>query len=469
MAYGYWRVGIHEREAVFYHSFRKLPFGGGYVICVGLGTLIDYLDAFHFTKEDTDYLASLKDSQGKALFSRKFLTYLDQLTFSCDIDAIEEGSVVFPQEPLVRVKGPLLQCQLLESFLLNIINFQSLVATSAARLLQATRGEPVLEFGLRRAQGFDGALSASRAAYIGGCVATSNVLAGKLFGIPIRGTHAHSWVLCFDSELEAFREYAKTLPDRCVLLVDTYNTLEGVKNAIKVANELGSAGFQLAGIRLDSGDLAYLSQAARRLLDEAGYEHVVIMGSNDLDPSVIMSLKEQQARITMWGVGTHLVTAYEQPALEGVYKLSAMVTSQGQWEYKVKLSEQTIKISTPGILAVRRFYSKSDGYAVADAIYDELHGISETCTIIDPLDSTRRCVITTDTPFRELLHPIFRKGRLVYTRPSLQSSQEKVRSELSQFHEAIRRILNPHAYPVGLTEHLYHLKLGLILKAKGLA
>ena len=237
MAYGYWKAGIHERETVFYHNFRQAPFNGRYTICAGLGTLIDYLLNFQFTKDDIDYLAGLTDTQGKVLFPTDFLNYLQRLRFACDIDAIEEGTVVFPQEPLVRVKGPLLQCQLLESILLNIINFQSLIATSAARLLQASRGEPIFEFGLRRAQGFDGALMASRAAYIGGCSATSNVLAGKLLGIPVRGTHAHSWVLCFENELAAFRAYAQTFPDRCIFLVDTYNTIKAVKNAIKIAEE----------------------------------------------------------------------------------------------------------------------------------------------------------------------------------------------------------------------------------------
>lgn len=467
MAYGYWKAGIHEREAIFYHSFRQAPFNGGYTICAGLGTLIDYLLNFQFTKEDIDYLSKLTDTQGKKLFATDFLVYLQQLKFSCDIDAIEEGSVVFPQEPLVRVTGPLLQCQLLESILLNIINFQSLIATSAARLLQATRGEPVLEFGLRRAQGFDGALMASRAAYIGGCAATSNVLAGKLYGIPVRGTHAHSWVLCFASELEAFRAYAQTFPDRCIFLVDTYNTLEGVKNAIKIAEELKPQGFKLAGIRLDSGDLAYLSQQARKLLDEAGYKDSLIVGSNDLSPLVITSLKEQGASINVWGVGTHLITAYEQPALEGVYKLSAIKSAQGEWENKVKLSEQTIKISTPGILSVRRFYAEPDGFAMADAIYDERLGISENhLTIIDPIDPAKRRSISAEATHRDLLTAIFRQGKLVYKVPSLKSSQHKTLMELQQFHESIRRLLNPHTYPVGLEKKLYDLKLKLILKAK---
>ena len=469
MAYGYWKNRIHEREAVFYHSIRKAPFKGGYAICAGLGTLIEFLEGFGFSKEDIDYLSELRDSQGKLLFHKDFLDYLSHLKFSCDIDAIEEGSVVFPHEPLVRVKGPLLQCQLLESSLLNIINFQTLIATSAARIVQATRGEPVLEFGLRRAQGFDGGLMASRAAYIGGCVATSNVLAGKLFGIPVRGTHAHSWVLCFNSELDAFRAYAKAMPDRCIFLVDTYNTLQGVENAIKIADELKPEGFQLAGIRLDSGDLAYLSKEARKHLDAAGYKDACIVGSNDLNPLVITSLKEQEAKINVWGVGTRLITAFEQPALDGVYKLSAIRSLQGEWEYKVKLSEQTSKISTPGILAARRFYFDSNyEYAMADAIYDELLGIPEECTIIDPADATRRRLFASGTPYRELLQPIFMKGQLFYKRPLLQESQKKTQEGLKQFDESIRRILNPHVYPAGLEKNLYQSKQELILKAKGL-
>jgi nicotinate phosphoribosyltransferase len=468
MAYGYWKAGIHEREAIFYHSFRKAPFNSRYAICAGLGTLIDYLVNFQFTEEDIHYLAGLTDTQAKPLFSTEFLVYLRQIKFSCDIHAVEEGTVVFAQEPLIRVRGPLLQCQLLESILLNVINFQSLIATSAARLLQATRGEPVLEFGLRRAQGFDGALMASRAAYIGGCSATSNVLAGKLLGIPVRGTHAHSWVLCFANELEAFRTYAEIFPEGCIFLVDTYNTLEGVKSAIKVANELKPNGFKLAGIRLDSGDLAYLSQRARQLLDAAGYTDAAIVGSNDLDPLVIASLKEQGARINVWGVGTHLITAYEQPALEGIYKLSAIKSAAGIWQNKVKLSEQAIKISTPGILSVRRYYSdKVNGSAMADAIYDERLDLSKkTIRIIDPADPTKRRTIPQKTPHRDLLLPIFNRGQLVYKRPTLKSSREKTCQELQQFHESIRRLLNPHAYPVGLEENLYDLKLQLILKAK---
>lgn len=469
MAYGYWKAGLHENEAVFYHSIRKTPFGSGYAVCAGLGTLLEYLIGFQFTNDDIHYLSQLENTQSKPLFSSAFLDYLAQLKFSCDIDAVEEGSIIFPQEPLVRVKGPLLQCQLLESILLNIINFQTLIATSAARFIQAARNEPVLEFGLRRAQGFDGALMASRAAYIGGCTATSNVLAGKLFGIPVQGTHAHSWILSFDSELEAFRAYAKTFPERCILLVDTYNTLEGIENAIKIADELKPEGFHLAGIRLDSGDLAYLSQEARKRLDAAGYHDTLIVASNDLNPLVISSLKEQHARVNVWAVGTRLITAFEQPALDGVYKLSAIKSTQGEWKYKVKLSEQAIKISTPGILAVRRFYLDSRyKHAVVDAIYDERQGIPEACTVIDPIDSTKRYSISSNMPYRELMQPIFRKGQLVYKMPTLQTSQKRTHCELKQFHESILRLLNPHIYPVGLVENLYHVKLKLVLKAKNI-
>ncbi len=469
MAYGYWKAGIHEREAVFYHCFRQLPFKGGYAICAGLGTLIDYLVDFQFTEEDLSYLAELKTAQGHRQFPDAFLEYLRTLRFSCDLHAIEEGSVVFPQEPLVRIQGPLLQCQLLESILLNIINFQTLIATNAARVVQATQNEPVLEFGLRRAQGFDGALMASRAAHIGGCSATSNVLAGKLFNIPIRGTQAHSWILCFDSEREAFREYAKTFPDQTVFLVDTFNTRQGVKHAIEVADELKENGFRLAGVRLDSGDLAYLSEQARRQLDEAGYCDAQIIASNNLTPQVITSLKEQKASIDSWGVGTHLITAFEQPALDGVYKLSAMRSAQGDWQYKVKLSEQTLKISTPGILAARRFYlDESCQFAMADMIYDQNTGVPEECIIIDPVDPTRRCPIPKGTPYQELMQPIFKKGQFIYKRPTLQEARKKTHQHLQHFHESIRRLLNPHLYPVGLVEELYHHKLKIILKEKGL-
>jgi nicotinate phosphoribosyltransferase len=317
------------------------------------------------------------------------LEYLSELKFSCDIDAVEEGTVVFPNAPMVRVKGPLIQCQLLETPLLNILNFQSLIATKAARINLAAKGEPVLEFGLRRAQGIDGALAASRAAYIGGCASTSNVMAGKLFGIPVSGTHAHSWIMSFETELEAFEAYADAFPNQCVFLVDTYDTINGIKNAIKVGQALRKKGKEMMGIRIDSGDLAYFSNQARELLDEAGFPEAKIVASNDLDEHIITSLKGQEASINVWGVGTKLVTAFDQPALGAVYKLSAIKTENGIFQPKIKISQQSLKINIPGIHNVKRYYSNDK--AVADMIYLENEEINPRGTvIIDPTDPTRR-------------------------------------------------------------------------------
>ena len=352
MAYGYWRSGKAGDEAAFHLLFRENPFGGGYTIAAGLETAIRYLDHLRFDQSGLDYVRSL------ALFDDEFIDLLRQFEFGCDVDAIPEGTVVFPNEPLVRVRGPIMQAQLVESALLNIINFQSLIATKAARVVQAAQGDVVLEFGLRRAQGMDGANSASRAAYIGGCHATSNVMAAALHGIPARGTHAHSWVMAFPSELEAFETWAEVMPNNAVLLVDTYDTLGGVRHAIAVARNMRAQGRELQGIRLDSGDLAHLSIEARRMLDDAGFPKVRITASNELDEHVIAGLKEQGARIDVWGVGTRLITAYDQPALGGVYKLTAIRPQGGAWRHKIKLSEQEAKISTPGVLQVRRFENR---------------------------------------------------------------------------------------------------------------
>ena len=350
-----------------------------------------------------------------------FLEYLQQLQFSCDVDAMPEGTVAFPHEPLVRVRGPILQCQLLESALLNVINFQTLVATKAARVCQAAQGDAVLEFGLRRAQGIDGALAASRAAFVGGCSATSNVLAGKLFGIPVKGTHAHSWIMSFDDELEAFRTYAEAMPNNCVFLVDTYDTLDGVRNAIEVGRWLREKGHKLLGIRLDSGDLAWLSIEARKLLDAGGFAEAAIVASNDLDENLIVSLKQQGAKIGVWGVGTKLVTAYDQPALGGVYKLGAVREAGHAWQYRLKLSEQTIKISNPGILQVRRFFGPEE--AIGDMLFNEEQGIrtdGQSITIIDPRDETRRMQIPSEAKYRDLLDSgSFAGERSVYTSPTL--------------------------------------------------
>ncbi len=465
MAYGYWKSGTAEKEAVFSLFFRKAPFGGGFTIAAGLEHVVEFLQSFRFSKEDTAYLATLTGNDGKPLFEPAFLEYLQNLRFTCEMDAIPEGTVVFPQEPLLRVKGPILQCQLIETPLLNLINFQTLIATKAARVVIAARGEPILEFGLRRAQGIDGAITASRAAYIGGCDSTSNVLAGRLFGIPVKGTHAHSWVMSFESELESFETYAEVLPNNCVFLVDTYNTLDGVRNAIQVGKKLQEKGHRLAGIRLDSGDLAYFSIEARKLLDAAGFQDTSIVASNDLDEYIIASLKEQGAMINVWGVGTKLITAFDQPALGAVYKLTAIRHDQGHWEYKVKLSEQTMKISTPGIQQVRR-YTNEKGYT-ADMIYDtEQTPGSDISTMIDPMDFTKRRNLSNLWQYEDLLIPILRKGKLVYELPALESIRQRVHEQLPRFHEGIKRFVNPHVYHVGLEKGLYDFKTNLILELR---
>ncbi|WP_299758226.1 nicotinate phosphoribosyltransferase [uncultured Pontibacter sp.] len=462
MAYGYWKNGMAEQEAVFHLYFRKNPFGGGYTVAAGLEHAIQYLQALKFTKDDLAYLGSLEGSQGQPLFEQGFLDYLGAMEFTCDVDAVLEGTVVFPSEPLVRVKGPLLQAQLIETPLLTIINFETLIATKAARIKEAAKGDMVIEFGMRRAQGIDGSLSAARAAYIGGADATSNLLAGQLYNIPVRGTHAHSWVQAFDSEEEAFEAYGEAFPQDTVLLVDTYDTLEGVKKAIAVAQKLQPKGFGFGGIRLDSGDLTYLSKEARKLLDEAGFTDTNIVASNDLDERLITHLKQEGAKINVWGVGTKMITAYDQPALGGVYKLAAL--KDGTWAYKIKLSEQLVKTSNPGILQVRRYFNQ-ERY-LADMIYNELEPLPEQPQIVDPLDSTRRRNVEQDAKYKDLLVPVFKQGELIYTLPGLPSIKAHSLQEVSQLHESIRRYLNPHNYPAGLESGLHHFKIDLILQLR---
>jgi nicotinate phosphoribosyltransferase len=369
MAYGYWKSGTAERQAVFHLFFRRHPFKGGFTVSCGQQPALDYLEAFRFDAADVEYLRRLTGNDGQPLFEAGFLDALAAMRLDVEVDAMPEGTVVFPHEPILRVRGPLWQCQLLETPLLNLVNFQTLIATKAARICMATGGDPVLEFGLRRAQGIDGALAASRAAYVGGCAATSNVLAGRLYGIPVRGTHAHSWVMSFETEQGAFDTYAQAMPNNCVFLVDTYDTLEGVKHAIETGRALRARGHEMVGIRLDSGDLAWLSVEARKLLDAAGFERAAIVASNDLDEHLIRSLKQQGATIGVWGVGTRLATAYDQPALGGVYKLAALREPGGAYRYTIKLSEQAIKISNPGLLQVLRF--SEGGRSVGDALINE--------------------------------------------------------------------------------------------------
>jgi nicotinate phosphoribosyltransferase len=468
MAYGYWKEGLDRRQSVFHMYFRKHPFNGGFTLACGLATVIELLEHFRFDQSDLDYLGSLTDPAGAPYFEQAFLDYLGALRFECDVDAMPEGTVVFPNEPLLRITGPLLQCQLVETALLTILNFQSLIATKSARVCHAAGQDGVLEFGLRRAQGIDGGLSASRAAYVGGADATSNVLAGKLFGIPVRGTHAHSWVMAFDSELEAFEAYARALPHNCVFLVDTYDTLEGVRNACKVGKRLRENGHELLGIRLDSGDLTYLSIEARKILDAEGFPAAQVVASNDLNERLITSLKQQGAVIDVWGVGTQLATAYDQPALGGVYKLAALRDEGDAWQYKVKLSENAVKISTPGILQVRRFHGPDS--EIADAIYNIDKPLPPgDCVIVDPLEITHQKRVPEGTPYTDLLVPIFRDGIRVYDPPKLVAVRAHAKANLERFYPGVKRFENPHAYPAGVEKSLYDLKLSLVLKAKGIA
>ena len=462
MAYGYWKTGMADLDSVFHVSFRQNPFGGGYTIACGLEHVLEYLDNFAFEESDLEFLAGTRDRVGKPMLEKDFLRYLGGVKISCDVDAVPEGTVVFPQEPMLRIRGPLIQCQILESVLLNILNFQSLIATKAARVTLAAEGNPVLEFGLRRAQGFDGALTASRAAYIGGCSATSNVLAGKMFGIPVAGTHSHSWVMAFDSEREALEEYARILPNNCIFLVDTYQTLPGVRLAAEAAKGLRARGSEMAGIRLDSGDLASLSIEARKILDDAGFPDAKIVASNEMDEYIIESLKHQGAKIDLWGVGTKLTTAYDQPALGGVYKLSALRKDGGDWEYKMKVSDHGAKTSTPGILQVRRF--RREGKNIADAILEEGARPAGECVIVDPNDVARKDTIPADAEHADLLVPVMRGGKAVYTSPPLEAIRKITTENLAHFPPGIKRFIYPHRYPVGLELGLYRKKITLALR-----
>jgi nicotinate phosphoribosyltransferase len=465
MAFGHWKLGRRE-EAVFHLNFRENPFGGGYAVACGLGDAVAYLEAFHFAPDDLAYLRTLTGADGKALFEAGFLEYLATVRLECDVDAVPEGTVVFPNEPLLRVSGPLWQAQLVETALLNSINFQTLIATKAARICTAARGDDVVEFGLRRAQGPDGALAASRAAFVGGCAATSNVLAGQRFQIPVKGTHAHSWVMAFETELESFDAYARVMPNNCVFLVDTYDTLEGVRHAIEIGQKLRARGHALLGIRLDSGDLAALSIQARQLLDEAGFRETAILASNDLDEHIIQSLKEQGAQISIWGVGTRLATGYDQPALGGVYKLGAVREGGTAWQPRVKISEQSVKISIPGVLQVRR-YSVGPRF-VGDTIYSTETPPRPGVAMIDPLDPIRRDLMPEGAATEDLLVPVFRSGRRVYDPPALRDSRQRTFSQLAALPVGVRRFMNPHRYPVGLERDLFDLRTRLVLKARGL-
>lgn len=461
MMQGYFERGDSE-IVVFDMFFRSNPNQNGYSIAAGLEQVIDYVKKLNFTYDDVAYLRSLK------IFSDDFLHYLSGFHFSGDIYAIPEGTVVFPKEPLIKVVAPIMEAQLIETAILNIMNHQSLIATKAARVVHAAAGDGVMEFGLRRAQGPDAGLYGARAAMIGGCIATSNVLAGELFDVPVRGTHAHSWVMSFPDEYTAFKTYADLYPNACTLLVDTYDTIKsGVPNAIKVFTEMREAGIELKnyGIRLDSGDLAYLSKKARKMLDEAGFETAVISASNDLDEHLIHSLKVQGAKITSWGVGTHLITSKDCPSFGGVYKLAAIKQEDGTFESKIKLSENTEKITNPGNKTIYRIYDKETGKMRADLICfaDEVFDENEDLMLFDPNATWKKTLLEAGTyTMRELLKPVFIKGECFYESPSVMEIAAYCKKEKDTLWDETKRLANPHRVYVDLSQKLYDEKQRLL-------
>lgn len=457
MMYGYWKHGMKNNRAVFDLFYRKQDDTTAHAIAAGLEQAVEYINNLRFDENDLAYLRSLN------LFDEDFLKMLSTFRFTGDIDAVPEGTVVFPSEPILRVTAPIMEAQLVETALLNIINHQTLIATKAARVCAAAQGDSVLEFGLRRAQGPDAGIYGARAAIIGGCDATSNVLTGQLFGIPIKGTHAHSWVMSFPSELDAFRAYAETFPDSCMLLVDTYDTLKsGVPNAIKVFDELRANGHEPIGIRLDSGDMAYLSRCARKMLDDAGYTKAKIFASSDLDEEIIWDLKAQGAAIDVWGVGTKLITSKNNPALGGVYKLCAEEID-GVIHPRIKISENPAKVTNPGKKALYRLYDAEHHKAVADliALDDEVYDPTQPLTIFDP-ENTWKSMTLTEYTMRPLLVPIFRDGKQVYDLPALKDIQTYAAEEINSFWSEYKRLNRPHRYKVDLSKPLYDLKHSLL-------
>ena len=470
MAQGYWETGQGATQACFHAYFRDYPFRGGYAIACGMDQLAELIDGFAFSAEDVDYLASLDAPGGGRLFKPAFLEYLRTFSLRVDVDAVAEGAVVFPHEPIVRVMGPIMDCQLIETALLNCVNFETLIATKAARVCLAAHGLPVAEFGLRRAQGAGGGMWASRAAVVGGCASTSNVLAGKTYGLPVSGTHAHSWVMSFPGELEAFRAYAHEFPRNCVLLVDTYDVEQGIRNAITVGLEMRARGERLAGIRIDSGDLAWLAKMARRMLDEAGLDDCGIVLSNDLDEYTIQSILDEGAPVSSWGVGTKLACAFDQPTLGGVYKLSATrAPGQAEWVDRLKISESAAKLTVPGVLDVRRYYN-DDGTIAGDMVFDVNDGVDEGQVIVDPLDSMRRKKLV-GKRFSTMLEPLARNGQVVLEASdrSAMEAQRRCREGLACLDESQKRMLNPHTYPVGLEYGLCERRRALVGKLRGIA
>lgn len=462
MMQGYFKHKDRNETVIFDAFYRNNPCGGGYSIAAGLEQLIAYIKELHFSPEDIRYLDSLH------LFEKDFLDYLADFHFSGDIYAIPEGTVIFPREPLVKVIAPIMEAQLVETAILNIINHQSLIATKAARVCYAARGDGIMEFGLRRAQGPDAGIYGARAAVIGGCIGTSNVLCGQLFDVPVKGTHAHSWIMSFPDEYTAFKTYADLYPSACILLADTYDTLKsGVPNAIRVFREMRKAGIPLTfyGIRLDSGDLAYLSKKARAMLDEAGFPDAVISASNDLDEYLIESLKAQGAAITSWGVGTNLITSKDNPAFGGVYKLAAVMGQDGEFIPKIKLSENTEKVTNPGNKTIYRVYEKDSGKIKADLIclVGEIFNEEEPLLLFDPLEPWKKTRLPGGSyTLRELLVPVFRKGKCCYESPKVMAIRDYCQKELSTLWDETKRFVNPHPIYVDLSQKLYDIKIALL-------
>jgi nicotinate phosphoribosyltransferase len=461
MMQGYFKEKKNE-TVIFDMFYRTNPCNGGYAIAAGLEQMIDYINNLHFAPEDVDYLYST------GLFEEDFLDYLRDFQFTGDIYAIPEGTVVFPHEPLVKVIAPAIEAQLVETAILNIINHQSLIATKTSRVVYAAQGDGIMEFGLRRAQGPDAGIYGARAAMIAGCIGTSNVLTGQMFNVPVKGTHAHSWIMSFPDELTAFRTYAKLYPTACILLVDTYDTLNsGVPHAIQVFNEMRAAGIPLTfyGIRLDSGDLAYLSKEAKKMLDEAGFTDAVISASSDLDEYLIDSLKSQGAAINSWGVGTNMITSSNWSAFGGVYKLAAVKAADGSWIPKIKLSENVEKVTNPGNKTVFRIYSKTTKKIIADLISlaDEKFPEENPLLLFDPISTWKKTRLKGGTyTVRELLVPIFQNGKCVYSSPSVMEIRDICTAEQNTLWEETRRLMNPHRVHVDLSQKLYDIKTALI-------
>lgn len=462
MMQGYFETQERNETVVFDMFFRANPNHNGYSIMAGLEQVIEYVKNLHFSYEDVDYL------RGLGIFSDEFLHYISGFHFSGDIYAIPEGSVIFPKEPLLKVVAPIMEAQLIETAILNILNHQCLIATKASRVVHAAQGDGVMEFGLRRAQGPDAGLYGARAAVIGGCVGTSNVLAGRMFDVPVMGTHAHAWIMSFKDEYTAFKKYAELYPDSCTLLVDTYDTLKsGVPNAIRVFQELRDAGIKPKsyGIRLDSGDLAYLSKQARKMLDDAGFPDAKIAASNDLDENLITDLKIQGAAINVWGVGTHLITSKDCPSFGGVYKLAAIKNENGELEPKIKLSENTEKITNPGNKTIYRIYDKKSGKMRADLIcfVNETFDENEDLLLFDPNATWKKTLLEGGTyTMKELLKPIFINGECVYESPSVKEIAAFCKEEKATLWDETLRLVYPHKVYVDLSQKLYDTKQQLL-------